>query len=174
MKLILHSYCIIVVAIQTSETAITASPDSRSKQKALRRLQHTCHLDDLVNNPKSTSSSPPVAARGRKTESHDLEDFGNVDKISDHIFSTDEYLDNDSQTFHNNNSNSNHDSNGSSGDGNRNEAVSEGIACEISLPSVEERAQQQQDAILRFSELVKDLPEKSLGSLFQAVRAFPL
>eukprot|EP01035_Chromulina_nebulosa_P023194 gene23194-30064_t len=38
----------------------------------------------------------------------------------------------------------------------------------INNAAIIERAQQQKDAILKFSELVKTLPEKSLSSLFQA------
>lgn len=173
------------VAMQASETAITSSPDSRSKQKALRRLQNTAHLDDLMQS-QSTSLSTSTArggaerrkpkplrmgeavdggraaeARDRDEESvgskdlsdeNDSEDIGAVDKLSSHIFSTDDY------PFPESASSSN--GNGSS--------TSEKLP---PLPSLEERALQQQEAIRRFSELLKTLPEKSLNSLYQAVSA---
>ena len=174
------------MAIQTSETAITASPSSRSKQKALRRLQHTGHLEDLVNRSdplhiKAASAVEPPqndvedlglvsGGSGDRSENDSNEDIGNVEKLSTHIFSTDDYpystipMSVYAPIPGSNTVNStNHSTHGD-------QVESDISASEKSnYPSLEERAKQQQDAILTFTALVKTLPEKSLDSLSLAV-----
>mmetsp|Transcript_26432 Transcript_26432/g.36383 ORF Transcript_26432/g.36383 Transcript_26432/m.36383 type:complete len:365 (+) Transcript_26432:585-1679(+) len=180
------------VAIQTSETAITASPDSRSKQKALRRLQHTGHLDDLVNRPDPNNGvkSISTAERSQNNDVEDLgqvsggsgdrsendsnEDIGNVDKLSSHIFSTDDYSESTSPDIASTSmlGNDQVNSNNHSAHGDQGEGSSSSLSEKTNYPSLEERAKQQQEAILTFTTLVKTLPEKSLVSLLQAGLTF--